>query len=208
VAVAAGEFTHDGVALKASLRLVDREAASLLQQMIGAGVVGQLQISLSHRAVQGGEGLCLRLIGFGRRHELDQPGRGLGGITHAHRQRPQRVQQPAGHVLPDAGQGHRRDAVGRDRAGVAEAGHRARIFRIDQGGAIAFALEKGGGADADDAGADDGDMGFGLALGLVIGHGSGLILLEHCAGRPGRRHLPGNLTRPPTRSEGMPWLGN
>ncbi len=201
--MAAGKFPHDRIAGKTRLGLVNRHATGLLQQVIGAGIAGQGQIGLAHRPVQRRQCGRLGLIVLGRGHKFHQPGRSLRGVANPHRQRPQRVEQPARHPLPDAGQRHRRHAVARDCAGIAEAGHRPRLLCIDQRHPEPVALQIGSGTDADNPGADYCYMAFGL-----IGHRDGSIQLEHCAQPKGRRHSPRNLTCPPFVCEEMPWPGN
>ncbi len=200
VAVAAGQVARECVAGEPRLGLVDRQAARLLQQARRAGVLRQRQIGFAHGAVQVGQRLALRLIAFGGSHEFHQPGRRLRRIAEAHRQRPQGIEQPAGHLLPDTGQRHRHDAMRPDRAGIAEAGHGPRLLRIDKGDAIPFALQVGRRANTDNAGADNADMALGL-----IRHGRDFPWVNRCTAPHGARNSD-SLNLNALGSEEKPWL--
>ena len=105
--------------------------------------------------MQVGERLRLHLNVRSSLHELDQPRHCLRRIAEADRKRPKRIEQPTRHLLPYTRQRHRHHAVRPDRAGIAEAGDRAGRLWVDQGNVVSVALQKGGRADADNAGADN-----------------------------------------------------
>ena len=86
-----------------------------------------------------------------------QPRQHFKEITRAHRKRPV-LCEPAGQFFPEAGNHVRHDRTGTQVAGIAERGAFADGTGVDQRDLEAFPLQPCGGADADDACADDGDL--------------------------------------------------
>ena len=70
----------------------------------------------------------------------------------------ERIEQHARHLPEDAGRGHRHGDVGRDHRGVAEGRAFPRTLTIDQSDGKSFAPKAERDADANDAGADHGDV--------------------------------------------------
>src|SRR6185437_1614914 len=70
----------------------------------------------------------------------------------------QRVGQNARHLRQDVGAGERPDMIDRDMPGIAEGGAARRRLRVEERDAVPLALQRAGTADANDAGANDGDV--------------------------------------------------
>ena len=124
------------------------------------GFGGQLAVRVEGLAVEGGHGVHLPAHRFrpAGPDEADQPGQEVRQVAPADEQRPHRVQQPAGRLQQQAGAGLRQAGMGADRAGIAEGGHGAGRFRVDQRHLMPVAPQPAGRRRADNSGPDHRNM--------------------------------------------------
>ena len=109
-------------------------------------------------------------------HPLQQPRQGAREIGRTHRERTERIAQPARYLAQHARHGDRCCGVGAEHAGIAERRATGGAERIQHGHLHAGTLQIECGREADDAGADD-------QSGMMRDRHRGPPSSSHCAGR-------------------------
>jgi hypothetical protein len=158
--VVGAKLARNGRRIEAGLRAIDVQHAVALQELRCADRREERLVGVDRFAIERAQRPCGApdLRGLARTAEMHEPRQERGELAPRERQRTERVGDPLRHLPERTRHRHRNDRARRDRARVAERRAVSGGGRIDDGHAMAVALEADRRRDADDAGADDRDF--------------------------------------------------